>query len=73
MPNKHAEDGPLEVKVAKTEADALLADPKNHGQPPEHAASQKAEKLDDPAHQKPATIGPEWKQVGDTFVHDTEG
>jgi len=69
---KHPEDGPLDEKVAKGRADAILA--KGKGQSAEHAASQKAERINDPDKQSlTAGPGPEWSQHGDAWVHEAEG
>lgn len=66
-------EGPMSQKDAKAKAKAILEDTTHHGERPEHAASQRLERLDDPGKQKTPNVGPEWKEVGDTWVHDTEG
>lgn len=66
-------EGPITAKDAKAKADAVLTDPKQHGQSAEHEQSQHAERLDDPKHQGKPTLDPAWKQVGDDWIHATEG
>jgi hypothetical protein len=53
---------------ARARLAALEADPK-HAHSPEGAAQSRVDRLDDPAHQKPASLDPGWHKDGDNWTH----